>query len=277
MNTKRWTLALALFALFALSALPTLAATTETTTAHFVISSPEAGNAEFDIENPEVGDVETFWTDTGEPVTVTYDDEGFLVDIDGKEIRISAGMTGMPHLPHGASGFVFESDDEHEIVLDGSAGDGQVMIWHSDDEEGEDGEVEKRIHVIKRHHSTVEIDEDGETKVLHIPGGDDIKVLRTKDEEGNVQVKILRNGEELDLEELADGEGNVRIIKMGEGHGPHCAEGANCAHGAHVIMIGEEEGGEPRVIKIHKKMGDSGASGGTQIQVRIRKTIEEEE
>ncbi len=251
MNHKFWTLAVALLAVFSVSALPMSAETTETTIAHFEISSPEAGDAEFDIENPEVGDVEVFWTDSGEKIVVSYDDEGFLVDINGKEIRVPAQMGALHTIPDGASGFIFESDDEHQIVLDGSAGNTQVMIWNSD-EDGED-ESNQEIHIIKRHDATVEIEQDGGSKVIHIPGGHDLKVMRTKDEEGNVQVKVLRNGEEIDLEELAEGDAQVQVMKMGESD-----------DGMHVIEIRKET-----------EDGSDADGDGTQIQVQIRKTIKE--
>ena len=260
MNRKIWTLALAFVALFALGALPMSAATTETTTVHFEVSSPEVGNAEFDLENPEVGDVEVFWTDTGEKIVVTYEEEGFLIEIDGKEIRVVSQVGVLHEIPEGATGFIFESDDEHEIVLDGSASNSQVMIWHSDDGEDGEGEDNKEIHIIRRHGATVEIDDDGESKVIHIPGGDDLEILRTKDEDGNEVIKVLRNGEEIDMEELAAGDANVRMIKMGED---------GDAGMMHRVKIHEIE-------EVEENGGEGGEGNHIQIQVQISKKIEEE-
>ena len=260
MNHRILTLVLAFVALIALGALPMSAGTTKTTTAHFEIFSPEAGNAEFDIENPEIGDVEVFWTDTGEKIVVTYEEEGFLIELDGKEIRVVASQVAvLDKIPEGASGYIFEDDEEQQIVLDGSAGNSQVMIWRSDDDEGGEGEADQEIHIIRRHGATVEIEDGGEPKVVYIPGSDDLKILRTKDADGNEELKVLRNGKEINLEEFTTNDATI-----------------------HTTKIGEEGDGSMQVVKIHKieedetKGGGGGEGSPIQVQVQIRTKIEED-
>jgi hypothetical protein len=292
MHRNYWILTFVLALAVACAASPAMADPVETTTAHFVINSPAAGNAEFDIENPEVGDVETFFTDSGEQITVTYDQAGFLLDVAGEEIRVAVAGANALVLPDGAHGFVFEDEGGQQIVVDVDGGPGQAMVWHSDDGDGEgghamvwhsedseggeggEGGVKREVHVIRRGDATVELLEDGQTKVIEIPGGDDIQVLKTKDENGNIQVKVLRNGEEIDPSELKGGEGHgMNMVFVGDDDGDA---------GQHVIKLRQVKGegdGEPHEVKVLvEKMidGEPGASSGTQIQVKIEKKIEEQ-
>lgn len=44
-----------------------------------------------DLADLEVGDSRSYQTESGRPVTVTRDEEGFSVDVDGKQVRIGDG------------------------------------------------------------------------------------------------------------------------------------------------------------------------------------------
>lgn len=89
-----------------------------------------------DLHEMEVGESRSLSTESGRPVTVTRDEAGFEVDVDGKKIRVQDHFDG--EIPPGAPGEATRF--EKRIVIGGDGeGEPQTMVFHSQD--GEPGNV----------------------------------------------------------------------------------------------------------------------------------------
>jgi hypothetical protein len=78
-----------------------------------------------DLHDMAVGETRTLTTENGRPVTVTRDDDGFDVDVDGKTVRVQDRFN---EIPDGDGNVRFEKRIEIE---DGDGGEPHTMIFHS--------------------------------------------------------------------------------------------------------------------------------------------------
>lgn len=87
-----------------------------------------------DLHEMAVGESRTLATESGRPVIVTRDDEGFEVDIDGKKVRVQDRMSAesLEGLPGEPMRF------EKRIVIGegGEEGEPRTMVFHGGDEPG---------------------------------------------------------------------------------------------------------------------------------------------
>jgi hypothetical protein len=102
-----------------------------------------------DLDQLEVGDSRTYRTSSGKPVTVTRDDKGYELELDGKKLRIGGLLDGEGHgallfgghpgakmkMRHieldgdgDAKSFVITDDPEHDVLLrEGPGGEHGLM------------------------------------------------------------------------------------------------------------------------------------------------------
>jgi len=101
-----------------------------------------------DLHDLAVGESRSFTTDSGKVVIATRTEQGFELDVDGKTIDI-ADFTGdgnamVWHSQEGAEGDHLVFKKRIEIAEEG--GEGKTMVWHS-----ASGEGPHKLHVIKKH------------------------------------------------------------------------------------------------------------------------------
>lgn len=96
-----------------------------------------------DLHTMAVGESRTLDSESGRPVTVTRDDDGFAIELGGKTIRLhdETGDHVVMTLPEPGVGRTFE---KRIVLRDGDEGEGDVMMFH-----GTDGEPGKVV-VVKR-------------------------------------------------------------------------------------------------------------------------------
>lgn len=164
----------------------------------FKLITPEIGKLDLDLEPLEEGESKTFTTDSGKEVTITRTEEGYTLDVDGKEMKIKTGGGN-------ATAFGFETDGgtgHREVIVlnkggEADATDRHVMLVTSG--EGEDGKKVIRKHIVTR------VDgKEGETVDVKVLGDDDTQVIEL---EGLAEA----------LGETADGEPHVIVIRKGAG------------------------------------------------------------
>lgn len=90
-----------------------------------------------DLHEMEIGETRQLTSDGGRPVTVTRDDQGFEVDVDGKKIRVDERLPGQ--VPGGEDGNVVRFEKRIVIDGDGENGEPRTMVFHSQD--GAPGDV----------------------------------------------------------------------------------------------------------------------------------------
>ncbi len=168
-----------------------------------VVKADDGEAVKLDLSDLALGESTQVTTDSGKLVNITRDDEGYLIDVEGKEIRVAAPE----HFDHEG-----DHDGKHRV---------RVKVITDGDGDETDGEVriEKRIMVTA----------DGETVVSH--GGDghegqDIRVIRLGDGDGhgvNVLADIdCEDGEEACIERLLSEHGiHVEVDEEGDGDGEH--------------------------------------------------------
>ena len=84
-----------------------------------------------DLHSMAVGETRSLETESGRPVTVTRDENGFDVDIDGKSVRV---QDRFDEIPDGDGNVRFEK----RIVVGGEGEDGaHTMVFHGDGEPGD--------------------------------------------------------------------------------------------------------------------------------------------
>lgn len=191
------TAALFTLGLMALLSYTALAGDAEVKT-RFKLITPEIGKLDLDLEPLEEGESKTFTTDSGKEVTITRTEEGYTLDVDGKEIKIQAGGDN-------ATAFRFETDGgagHREVIVLNKAGEADATDHHVmivTNGEDEDGKKVIRKHIVTR------VDgKDGETV--------DVKVLG----DGEAQVIELEGLAEA-LGESADGKPHVIVIRKSSG------------------------------------------------------------
>jgi hypothetical protein len=161
-----------------------------------------------DLSDLEIGDTTQFTTDSGKLVTATRDDEGYLIDIDGKEIRVASPEN---------------FDHDHD-----GGGAHRVMVKVIENTDGEDGEHQVRVEkrVVVSADGDVLVGEDGhKVKVIRLGHGDGhgegdgehgIKVLTDFDCEDSheecIEQLLSEHGINIQIDEGADGEKNVEVI-----------------------------------------------------------------
>lgn len=114
---------------------------------HIKVKIDSAGET-FDVGDMEVGETRQFFTEAGEEVVVTREDDGYTLSLDGREIElVSPGEHRLAvrlDAEKGEDGLdvllskVVEVGDEGENVFlvsgDDAGGDGHdVFVWHEDD------------------------------------------------------------------------------------------------------------------------------------------------
>ena len=88
-----------------------------------------------DLHEMTVGETRTLSSESGTPVLVTRDDEGFEVDVDGKKIRVQESFSGDAGEGEGETRIVRRK----VIVGEGDEGEPSAFVFHSDGEG--DGDV----------------------------------------------------------------------------------------------------------------------------------------
>ena len=83
-----------------------------------------------DLHTMAVGETRNLETESGSPVTVTRDETGFDVDVNGKTIRVEDHFD---EIAAGDGNHVFK----RRIVVDGEEGDADTMVFHGDGEPGD--------------------------------------------------------------------------------------------------------------------------------------------
>jgi hypothetical protein len=168
-----------------------------------IVNADDGEAVKLDLSDLALGETTQHTTDSGKLVTITRDDEGYLIDIEGKEIRVAA----LEHFDH-------EGDHDGE-------GPHKIMVKVHADGDGDEGEREIRI---EKH---VMVTADGETIVSHGGEGDEgheVRVIRLGDGDGH-GVKVLadldcEDGEEACIERLLSEHGiHVEIDQEGDGDG----------------------------------------------------------
>ena len=157
-----------------------------------------------DLHSMAVGETRTLETESGSPVTVTRDETGFDVDVNGKTVRVQdhfgeiANGDGNVHFEkrvivggdgegeEGVNTMVFHGDDPADVVIMKRSGDPSAhgFAWATGDSElppiafGVDGTIER----LKKNAKFLELDEATRAKV--------IEALR----ESAPEVRMLRKG-----------------------------------------------------------------------------------
>lgn len=91
-----------------------------------------------DLHSLAVGESRSFTRESGKPVTVTRDEAGFTVEVDGKTLRLEDHFSAAP----GEGDVVVR---QHKIELRDADGEGNTMVFHS----GEGGE-EGHVKIVRR-------------------------------------------------------------------------------------------------------------------------------
>lgn len=86
-----------------------------------------------DLHEMTVGETRTLSSESGTPVLVTRDDEGFEVDVDGKKIRVQESFSGDAGEGEGETRIVRRK----VIVGEGDEGEPSAFVFHSDGEGGD--------------------------------------------------------------------------------------------------------------------------------------------
>jgi hypothetical protein len=100
-----------------------------------------------DLHDLAVGESRSFTTDSGKVVVATRTEQGFELDVDGKKITLADfGGEGDAMVWHSQEG----GDGDHVVLekrieISDEGGEGKTMVWHS-----ADGEGPHEIHVIKK-------------------------------------------------------------------------------------------------------------------------------
>lgn len=119
-----------------------------------------------DLEELAVGESRSLTSASGKKVTVTREEEGYVVDIDGKLLRIGSGdeLDLAPGRRHQRMKWIaIDGDGQEKIVLFTEPDDRRVFVRRL----GEDDEIlhvepGHRLHKMKK----IEIDGDGATKLI---------------------------------------------------------------------------------------------------------------
>lgn len=157
-----------------------------------VLATPDSEGMEtVEFEGLEVGESRHITTESGKPVTVTRDEEGYLLDIDGREMRVG----------HGPGGIEIEGCEALETIveMEGEEGDTEARrhvvvhrMHHGDDGEGEAGDAKTRRRVVIKTHGDGDLSEEDldsrvEEILAEIEGVEGAKV--------EVDVDVRRHGE----------------------------------------------------------------------------------
>ena len=149
-----------------------------------VLKADDGEAVKLDLSDLEVGQTTQFTTDTGKLVVATREEDGYLITIDGKEIRVAT--------------------PEH---MDPDGGKHHVLVKVIKDGDGEDGEHEVRVE--KR----IVVSADGEA-IVSGEDGHAVKVIRIGEGDGH-GVKVLSD---IDCE---DGQEEECIERLLSEHGIH--------------------------------------------------------
>lgn len=189
------------------------------------IAGDGAGVESFDIGELEVGETHQLFTEEGKEVNITRDEDGYTVNVDGKDIDIHTGghHTGSHH---GASFIAVDGDEGHKVKVitktmsfsdDGEESE-NVFVFAGDGEEGEHGE-----------HAFVWVSDDENAK-----GHDMSFMIKKQDVLGHVlESKALDGLDEATRQRI------IEAIKEGEQ-----ASRPHRIHGTKTIVIKSDEDGE---------------------------------
>jgi hypothetical protein len=128
-----------------------------------------------DLDGLEVGERRDYTTEAGRPLTVTRDDAGYAIEVDGKTIRVAGD-------PHGLT--AHPGMKMHRIVLDGD-GEGESFVVSDDVRGAEPGMKMRRI----------EIDGDGEAKSFVIADGPEADRIVVRRGPGGAHAFAFGDGE----------------------------------------------------------------------------------
>lgn len=207
----------------------------------------------FDLDDLELGESQQLTTDSGKVVTVTRDDQGYLINVDGKDIRLGELHSGA-----------------HVKVVTSDGNDDDTRVWvhnlvrevrvepHGEalkvDAEGlAVGESRQlttdsgKVVTVTREEKGLKLEVDG--KVIQLPGDDEDLHLEAGDQQ--VRVLKLHHGQGTDGKwKTEDGE----VVDLGEGHGFHFISAEDGP--GHVVVQGCEDGDDCQVHVM--KLGGDG-------------------
>jgi hypothetical protein len=132
-----------------------------------------------DLDELEVGERRDYTTDSGKPLAVTRDDDGYAIEIEGKTIRVADD----PHALAAHPGMKMR-----RIVLDGD-GDADSLVI-SDDVRGAEPGTKMKMR-------RIEIDGDGDAKSFVIADGPEAHRVVVRRGPGGAQAFAFGDGEPL--------------------------------------------------------------------------------
>lgn len=110
------------------------------------IAGDGAGIESFDIGELEVGETHQLFTDSGKEVNITRDEDGYTVNVDGKDIDIhTSGHHGAKVITRTMSFSGHGEENENIFIMAGDGEEGEhgehSFVWISDDENTKDHDI----------------------------------------------------------------------------------------------------------------------------------------